>query len=321
MEPFRGFSVKAGLSAAQKVGILLQVFGEELAVDILRKLPKGEAVQVANALQQVGKLPPITDAEVAEILDEFVAKLKAPTWLDSNLASRIIEKAIGKHALLPQLDSVRNVSDARLAMILQREHPQSSAIILALTEPRRAAAMLSLLPSACRTEILVRLVRLEPVAPEVIADLDEAIRKEAEQESLRYKIGGIDTLVRAIAAMNETDARKALEELDERDPKLAETIRERMFTFEDIGRFDDLSLQKLLRDVRDDELSTSLRGVDAGLVVRLLSQLSSRRAESIREELSRAQPRDKVIAARRRILEVARAMIETGEADISRKVS
>jgi flagellar motor switch protein FliG len=244
-------------------------------------------------------------------------------------ARELLEQALGKEKaedLLKRLtsslqskpfDFLRTSDPVQLFSFLQGEHPQTIALILAYLPPDKAAAIISGLPGELQADVAFRIAKMDSVSPEVLKEAEKVMERKfsAVVGADFSRAGGIDSIVAIINKAGRKTEKQILEILDEKDPEMAEEIRKKLFTFEDIVKIDDKSLQKVVRDVDTKDLAMALKGVSDDLREKFYRNMSSRAVEMLKEEMEYMGPvrlRD-VEEAQQKIVNIIRKLEEAGE--------
>lgn len=320
------------LSPSEKVAVLIMAMGEEIAADIFKNMSMEEVRRIGSAMSRMGR---IEQATIDLVMQEFVTLLHTkPSSVHTDgvgFAQRAIQLAfkgvdgerLANSAARGDIKMrVLEVADApTLARILQSEVPQTIALVLAHAKPDKASALLKHWPEAARTEILLRMAKLNPVDPEMIAEIDQHLLQEVDRMgSLRQqKIGG-SKQVAAILNRMDRDGIRLLDSLGERNPDLAEEIRLKMFTFDDLVQIDSRGIQELLKVVPQPTLLLALRGTNEAIQNLFFSNMSQRAGKLLREDLLAMAPQkaSDVSKAQNDILGVVRTLEEEGKIVIER---
>ncbi len=321
------------LGGLRKAATLLIALGPEAAADVLRGLPERDVERLTAEISRVREVP---DAVLAQAVIEgyrltrFAAEGRSggPTYARSLLA-----EVVGRDradALLSRqraggrpipFDYLTEMAPDQLAGFIQSEHPQTIALLLSYLPPRHAANLLSALNEELQTDVSHRLATMEGASPEVIDQVDQVLRKKfGLLVSRGYStVGGVSALARILNNVDRGPEKAIIENLERDNPDLAAQIRNLMFIFEDIIQLDDRSMQRLLRDVDSKDLAMALRNASAELRTRLLSNLSSRAAAMLEEDMAAAPARAKAVEdAQHRIVALVRRLEESEEIVISR---
>ena len=219
-------------------------------------------------------------------------------------------------------DFLRKTDPSQLINFIQNEHPQTIALIMAYLEPDQAAVVLGSLPAESQVDVSKRIAIMDRTSPEVVRDVERVLeRKLSSLVSQDFTtVGGIDALVEVINRVDRTTEKSIIETLEVDNPELAEEIKRRMFVFEDVVQIDDRSLQMVLREVDQKDLSLALKAAPQEVADKVFKNMSTRAADMLREEIEFMGPvkiRD-VEEAQQKIVAVIRTLEEKGEIVISR---
>ena len=189
-----------------------------------------------------------------------------------------------------------------------------------------AARVLSELPPELQSEVALRIATMKETNPEVIRDIEQGLRhKLANVVAQEFSAaGGVDALAEILNRAGRSTERNVVGAISDRDEELAEEIRARLFTFEDLIVLEDRDLQLVLREVDQKDLQLALRGVDVNVVEKVLSNMSQRGAEMMREDMQASPPQrkavveeaqGKIVAAVRRLEDAGALIIRRGAED------
>jgi len=246
---------------------------------------------------------------------ETVKRMLAKS-LDSDTAKYIMDSLEIASGPTP-FQELENVSPRILAQILRNEHPQTLALILGHLHPDQAAELLQNLPSGVRSEVLMRLARLESVAEEMLMEVDKVLQSQliAMGGKEGKKVGGITSVAEILNAVDRATEEEVLSEIEEESAQMAEDIRNLMFVFEDIKRIDDHGIQIILKDVETGQLALSLKVADDELKDKFFRNMSKRAQDLLREEMEYLGPQrlSDVEAAQQSIVDVVRKYEDLGD--------
>ncbi|MBP6218067.1 MAG: hypothetical protein KA436_05735 [Oligoflexales bacterium] len=182
-----------------------------------------------------------------------------------------------------------------------------------------------MLPESLHKEILLRVANLESVAPELIDEIEDVLRQEVQSMGSisTDKLGGVDAIADMLNLMDKTTEEELLDNLEERDPDLAEEIRQLMFVFDDLVKLDDRSMQELVKGVPVDKWKVSLKSASEGVKEAIFRNMSARAAEMLREDMEAmgAVKLSDVESAQFEILQICRKLEEEGKIVIASKES
>jgi flagellar motor switch protein FliG len=318
-----------GLSGAERAAILLLTIGEQDAAEVLKHLDAKEVQRVGHAMTTLKSVP---REKVTTVLDAFSTGLERKGVTLSNASDyvkRLLVTSLGKQRgemLLDRIasgveagtgiENLKRLDSKTVAQLIIEEHPQVIAILLAHLEPEQAGAVCSLLPKDMRTEILVRVATLDEVPQTALNELGEVIEKRAAKStsSVQRRLGGPRLTANMMNQMPRTMQTEVLGDIEATDAELHQKIKDQMFTFENLMEVDDRGIQTILREVNSATLSLALRGTDANVQDKLMSNMSKRAAEILREDMEARGPvkLSEVEAAQREISSIAQRLAEEG---------
>ena len=324
----------AGMNGREKAATLLVTLGPERAAKIFACLGEGEIESLSLEMTKMGYIDPSqTDA----VLQEVAETAMVAGWAGSggfDYAREVLEKAVGEErtqAIMARLaavvekrpfDFLRRSTPDQIAGFLANEAPQTVALVIANLEPNLGASVVRTLEPELQADVAMRIATMGDISPDVTREIEAVIRnKVAMVMSAEFQVaGGLEAIVDILARSDRATERNVIDRLAERDRELAEEIRLKLFVFEDIVKLDDRSMQILLKDVDQKDLTTALRGVPDEVRDKVLSNLSSRSAEMLLDELSVQPPmkRRTVEEAQGRIVATVRRLEEAEAISIGR---
>jgi flagellar motor switch protein FliG len=286
---------------ARKAAILLVMLGEDAASQIYRHLP---APEVELITQEIARLSSVDAATALAVLEEFERLVMAGDYLaqgGTDYANRLLIKAFGEDGakeLLRQvsasaevnagrLDSLRKADPQQLAKFIEGEHPQTIALILAHLEAKQASVLLMRLPEELRAEAIKRLAQLRQFSPEMAQRVSLVLHKRLESlgEQSRRAYAGLRGVADLMNRLELNTAKTILEGIEKEDPKLALSIRNLMFTFEDLLTVPEAGIRELLGQMDKKTLATALRGASEELKSYIFKSMSSRAVEMLKEDM------------------------------------
>jgi flagellar motor switch protein FliG len=241
------------------------------------------------------------------------------------VAKNIVRKAIGeKEANVimseaeasdsgenPIVERLRDVDPRVLLEFTKSEHPQTIALILVHLKPAQAAEILESYSTEMQGEIIRRMATLKTVPREFIDEIAKTLEKEIVVGAIsEHQVGGVQIVSEILNMMNRANESEIMASLDEKDPDIANQIRGLMFTFEDVLKLDDRSLQELLKEVSSEDLSKALKAVDEGQRQKFFKNMSRRGAEMLKEDIEMMPPirLSEVEQTQRSIVETAKRL-------------
>jgi len=290
------------LSGYEKSAILLLAIGENAAVEVLKVLDQKDIRQIGAYL---GALVNVGQEEHRLVLKEFreLAGTSGLSVEGKSYLSKILNAALGKdkaRRILSSLntsdnagfETLKSLDAASIANMLAYEHPQTGALILANLEYDQAGQVLALLPPLKRDAIAFRIATTEEVSPNMVDELNFVLQEELRIGSSKnaVPVGGTGMVAEILNSVKKSVESEILTAVESRDPDVAEEIRGKMFVFEDLEHIDDRGMQELLREVSKEELLLALKPVEGSLRDKFFKNMSSRAAESLREDMETRGP-------------------------------
>lgn len=322
------------LSIRQKVAILFIALGPEYSAKLFQHMDDEEIEEITL---EIASQKQVSAAQKAAVVSEFYQMAMAKDYISTGgleYAQSVLEKALGAEKAMDILsrltkslqvrpfDFLRKTDPSQLINFIQNEYPQTIALIMAYLEPDQAAVVLGSLPAESQVDVSKRIAIMDRTSPEVVRDVERVLeRKLSSLVSQDFTtVGGIDALVEVINRVDRTTEKSIIETLEVDNPELAEEIKRRMFVFEDVVQIDDRSLQMVLREVDQKDLSLALKAAPQEVADKVFKNMSTRAADMLREEIEFMGPvkiRD-VEEAQQKIVAVIRTLEEKGEIVISR---
>jgi flagellar motor switch protein FliG len=221
----------------------------------------------------------------------------------------------------PIIEKLNEIDPKVMAEFTRTEHPQTIALIMVHLKPDKAAQVLEHFSPAIQYEITKRMATLKSVPREFIEEVAKTLEKELiTGNSSDMQMGGAQVIADILNRMNRSTESAIMTSLEDSDPELAAQIRNFMFSFEDVMKLDDKSLQELMKDVSAEDLARSLKLVEEGQRERIFKNMSKRGAEMLREEISLMPPirLSEVEASQRKIVETTKKLESEGRIVILR---
>ncbi len=318
----------------QKAAILLIALGPERSALIFKHLKDEEIEELTLEIANTRSVTPqVKDA----IIDEFYEVCLAQQYIAEggiNYAKELLEKALGNEKAMDVIgkltaslqvkpfEFVRKTDASQLLNFIQDEHPQTIALILSYLAPQQAALIISALPPEQQSDVAKRIAVMDRTSPDVVKEVEKVLEsKLASLVNQDYTIiGGVDAVVEILNTVDRGTEKHIMETLEVEDPELADEIRKKMFVFEDILLLDDRAIQRVLREVDNNDLALSLKGGNEQVQTAIFNNLSKRLAVMIKEDMEFMGPvrMKDVEEAQQKIVGVIRRLEEAGEIVISR---
>lgn len=317
-------------TGVERAAVLMMLVGEEEAAAILQKLDPEEVRSLGKAMFNVAD---VSEAEVELVLDDFVFKARERTGVSFDPAPKIesiMTRALGPERAESVLSRVMPAQAAasiewldwfepeEIAGMIEEEHPQIAAVLLANLDPDIAAKVFEHLPEAVQPQILRRIAKLGPIPPEAIETLKTMLQRRAGAGSRKptsgLQLGGTREAAKILSGARKVTEQRVMPKLAKIDRELARAIEEAMFVFDNLLELDDKNLSTLIRNVDTTILVKSLKGVDEEVRNRFLACMSSRAADGIRDEMEALGPMKMadVLEAQKGMIAIARGLVKDG---------
>jgi flagellar motor switch protein FliG len=321
--------VQIALSGARKAAILVLTLGEEAAGEVFKHLRDEEIEQIAQELADMGTVA----AETGErVLDEFHQKVSAADYATRggvNYAKRVLGRAFGpekaskilermaiQHRSTVGFVSLERADPQQLSKFILAEHPQTIALILAHLHASSAAQLVSLLPDALRSDVLMRMANLDEVSPDVISRISTLIAQRLRTlgGSSLEQHGGVRAVAELFNQLDRNISKPALEAIEAGSPDLAVSIRNLMFVFDDLRTVEDAGLREIIQRADKKVLTIALKGASEDIRNRFFQNMSKRASGMLKEEIEvlGAIRLREVERAQQEIVAIARKLEEEG---------
>lgn len=290
------------LSGAEKAAIFMLALGEEHTSKIFEHMDDEEIMEISTTMATLGK---INSNIVERLFVDFAEAMSSTGNLVGTLDSteRLLTKVLGKDKVGQIMEEIRgpagrtmweklgNVSEEMLANFLQKEYPQTVAVVLSKIQPDHAARVLGMLPENFALEVIHRMLRMEAVQKEVLEDVEKTLRTEFMANLSRtQRRDSHEAMAEIFNNMDRSVETKFMDELSRSAPDSAEKIRSLMFTFEDLGKLDPSAIQTVIRAVDKDKLPIALKGAAETLRDLFFSNMSERAAKIMKEDMAGMGP-------------------------------
>ncbi|PKM68078.1 MAG: flagellar motor switch protein FliG [Firmicutes bacterium HGW-Firmicutes-2] len=318
----------------EKAAILLIALGPEKSSMIFKHLKEEE---IEELTLQIANTRAISPKDKETIINEFYQICLAQSYIAEGgigYAKELLEKALGTDRAMEVIgrltsslqvrpfEFVRKTDPGQLLNYIQDEHNQTIALILSYLNPQQASMVLAALPQEKQADVARRIAQMDRTSPDVIKDVEDVL--ERKLSSLMTQdftiVGGVDAIVQILNSVDRSTEKHIMETLEIEDTELAEEIRKKMFVFEDILSLDDRSIQRILREVDNNELGIALKGSGEEVQKVIFNNLSKRLAAMIKEEMEFMGPirlKD-VEESQQKIVNIIRKLEDAGEIVISR---
>ena len=324
---------KRDLSSEEKIAVLIASLDKSVAASVLQQLEPAVMLRVVNAVKKLGVVPGQTrDRAIADCL-QGITEMGNAVQGDEKTVNSLLSKALGEKKAAMMLaeskaddkadmfTSLAQLRADQLVGFLSREQPGIIAMVLRYLPSDLSAEVMEILPSETRRQVIVFLSTAETPSEEVVARVDALLSekagsaKKAKKTDQGDKLDVVTSIIQHAKSSVEEDLLGAIEEKSE---ALANAIRDRLFTFEDIVRLSDSAIRRTMQDIDMGALAIALRNVDDELKQKFFSNMSKRAAEGLSEEMEYSQKvrLTDVEAKQREIVNTVRALASQGQISI-----
>ena len=324
----------AELTGVQKAAVLLITLGPEKSASIFKHLKEEEIEELTLEIANTRSIAP---QEKEDVLNEFYQVCLAQQYIAEGgigYAKELLEKALGEQKAqdvitkltaslqVRPFEFIRKTDPSQVLNFIQDEHPQTIAMILSYLSPAQSAMILGALTPEKQADVAKRIAMMDRTSPDVIKEVERVLeRKLASLLNQDYTIvGGVDAIVDILNTVDRGTEKHIMESLEIEQPELADEIRKKMFVFEDILLLDDRAIQRVLRDVDNNDLGIALKGANEEVQNVIFKNLSKRLSAMIKEDMEFMGPvrMKDVEEAQQKIVGIIRKLEDSAEIVISR---
>lgn len=313
---------------------MLISLGPDISAEVMKNLTDEEVEQLSLEISSIQKV----DSDIKEeIVEQFHQIAVAQDYISQGgvgYAKMVLEKAFGEQEALEIInrltsslqvkpfDFARKADPNQILNFIQNEHPQTIALVLSYLDAEQAGQVLSELEEDVQADIARRIATMDSTPPDIVSDIERILEQKISSSLIDdyTQTGGIQAVVEVLNQVDRSTERTILETLEIQDPDLSEEIKKRMFIFDDIVILDNRAIQRIIREVDNEDLMLSLRVASDEVKDLLFSNMSQRMEETFKEEMEFMGPvrlRD-VEEAQSRIVATIRRLDEIGEIVIAR---
>ncbi len=320
------------LNGTERAALLLMTIGENEAAEVLKFMGTNEVQELGTAM---ATLKSVSRQDADRVLDIFIVDVEDQTAIGVDTESyvrKLLGNAFGAskaNAFIERivsgddakgLEALKWMSSRKVVDIIQDEHPQIIAIVLAYLESGQAAEVVEKLPAEIRSDIVMRVAKLTDIQQSALAEIENLIASKSADvgRGATRKVGGDKVAASIVNALKPERGEALLEEIKERNAELSERIEEMMFVFDTLLEVDDRGIQALLREISNDLLVVALKGSDPEISDKILGNMSKRAATLLREDMDAKGPirLSEVEESQKEILDVARRLADAGDLDL-----
>jgi flagellar motor switch protein FliG len=321
-----------GYDGLSKVAILMIGLGRDASSAVFKLFTDAEIEKITTRIAVTGAVEPRTSEAV---FVEFYELIKAQQFISQggvDYARDVLQEAIGDVRAMEIIKKIqrmmqvrgfnvlKQVDSTQLLTFIQKEHPQTIALILTQLEPIQAANVLAELDDELRNDVVVRFASMERVSQDMINQVEQILEQRIDFSQQGSQFGGIRAAAEIINLVGSTIERSILEAISIKNPDLATEIKNLMFVFEDIVYLDDRTIQSILKDVDQKDLAMALKSANEEVQQKMFKNMSERAAAIIREEMDYTGPAKlkDVEAAQQNILDIVHKKEEAGEIQLTK---
>ncbi len=316
-----------------KAAVVLMSLGKDLAADVMKHLTESEVKKLSRAFMTVSEVGREMQKNIA---NEFSTMLRASETMvvdGREFAKDVIGSAFGGGAgdsimeyitgsrKEPISALINDIPSNIVDNIIQSEHPQTIAFLMTRMGADKAADLLGKMSEDVQTDVLMRIAQLDHVKSDVVDEVREVLRTQLRGVSMgeEEEVGGAKATADILNFVERNNEERILLEIEEAFPELAEEIRNLMFTFEDVGKIDDKSIQTILKEVPRDQLVLALKTASPDLRDLLFRNISQRAAEMLKDDLDTMGPTPlkEVEKAQQGVIDVIRRLEAEGKITIA----
>lgn len=328
---------KDQINGIQKAALLMIALDIETAAAVLKYLDPEQVEKISAEITRVKNIP---SKVVDSIMQDFYDMVTAREYvLEGGLeyAQAILEKSFGMNKAIEIVDKVKSLTtlkgfdvlkkadSVQLVSFLNKEHPQTIALILSHLNPEQTAEALKELSPELRADVAYRIATLGKVSPQTLKQIEKVVDEMAGTTLSQSvsKIGGSKSLANILNRLNINLTKEILEQIEINDPDVAAEVKRLMFMFEDIINIQDRDIQKILKEVDRKDLALALKIADENLRNKIFSNMSERAADLLKEELQYMGmvKLKEVEAAQSKIIDIIKSLEESGEISLNMRGS
>jgi flagellar motor switch protein FliG len=319
------------LSGLRKAAIFLVAVGDDLGKKILQNLAEADVRRLTEEIAELRSIPPEVSLEVVEEFREMLETQQYMVHGGLDYATKLLVDTFGKQraedllalvkraqeASQSDLSMLERVDPQQLGKFLESEHPQTIAIVLAHLDPRKASVVIDSLSEERRVQSIRRLAAMRQFSPEMAQRVAMILHRRLENmgDTARKSYAGFKAVADLLNRMESEETKKILEEIEAADVEMALSIRNLMFTFEDLVTIPPASMREIVSAADKRQLALALRGAKDDLRAHVFSAMSSRAADMLREDMEVMGPvRGREVAgAQHEVLALARQLEAEGK--------
>lgn len=291
------------LTGVEKAAIFMLALGEEHTTKLFQSMDEMEILEISQTMATLGKVSStIVERLFVDFAEQMTSsnslmgtfesteRLLAKSGLSRDKIGNIMEEIRGP-AGRTMWEKLGNVNEEVLANFLQKEYPQTVAVVLSKISTEHAARVLALIPEGFALEVVHRMLRMEAIQKDVLDDIEKTLRVEFMANLAKTtRRDSHELMAEIFNSMDRSVETRIMGSLEQSAPDAAEKIRSLMFTFEDLGGLDPTSIQTIIRAADKEKLPTALKGATDTLKDLFFSNMSERAAKIMKEDMGAMGP-------------------------------
>ena len=313
----------------EDAAILLMSLGEQQAAEVFKHLAPKEVQKVGEAISRLKIVP---RDRLSEVLARFASHTDEQHALvpdTDEYVKGVLRRALGEdkanllidrilqHSNVSGIESLKWMEPAAAAELLRNEHPQIVAAVMVHLELEQSSAIIKCFTERQRNEVMVRIATLDGIQPAALRDLNDVMANLlAGADGMRKSsLGGVKPAAEMINMMGSAVETSVLDFVRESDADLAQKLMDNMFSFDDLIKVDDKGIQAILKEIQSESLVLALKGGTPELREKIFRNMSSRAAETLKEDLDGRGPVrvSDVEAEQKEMLKVVRRLVDEGQ--------
>jgi flagellar motor switch protein FliG len=327
-------AVVSRMTQVQKLAALLVIVGPEAAAALMKNLNETELSAVTTEMTKLTLVDKPTQEEILRDFSEVAAQASSAVQGGVDYTKAVLERFVGPtrawelvNRIAPiqtpvnSFEALLELDPVQMFNMVKDELPQTIALIASYMPVNKVSELIVLLRPDLRSQVVERLATLGPTPVEVIERVVQVLGTKVggQRRKASNQTGGVKAAADVLNAMEKNASKSVLTSLEDRNPGLAQSIRQKLFEFEDLRTLDQNTLQRILREVQITDLALALKTAGEDLKKALLSCITKRAAETVMEELSYMGPRKlrEIESAQARVVEVVRRLDAEGEIELN----
>jgi len=325
-----------GISGLHKTAIFLLSLGEDLASEVLRHLSEDEIRRITSTMYELNSVPGDQTFDVLQEFSKSVSSSGETVSSTRDYVQHVLQRTVGndraqsmmRHISFvysPQktedVATAMDLDSKTLARLIGDEHPQVIALILSYMDSKLTSKALGEMSDALQAEVISRMAGLGEVPPDVMEEVQNAFQRKVQEMGVvtNKSLDGMEVTTQLLNSMDRETGNAIMEKIKEIDSELAENIKQRMFTFEDLAELDDRTMQVILANIDTQSLGVALKGASKELQEKVFSNLSQRAGDMLKEDMEAMGPvkRAEVYKTQQEIIESTRQLETEGKIEIS----